>query len=87
MALDGDLPVLEAYDDARDVMFLKPPAHVAVLPMRPGGFAVFYPHDVHGLAGFEGQAEGGPPTAGRGCHEKDRTVGGIGPDPRSITTG
>ena len=24
VALDGDLPVLEAYDDARDVMFLNP---------------------------------------------------------------
>ena len=56
VTLDGDLPVLEAYDDARDVMFLKPPAHVASLPMRPGWFAVFYPHDLHRP----------------GCHLKDK---------------
>jgi YhcH/YjgK/YiaL family protein len=55
-ALDGGLPVLEAYDEARDVMFLKPPAHVASLPMRPGWFAVFFPHDVHRP----------------GCHLRDR---------------
>lgn len=47
VALDGGLPILEAYDEQRDVMFLKPPAHVASLPMRPGLFAVFYPHDIH----------------------------------------
>jgi YhcH/YjgK/YiaL family protein len=47
VALERDLPVLEAYDEQRDVMFLKPPAHAASLPMRPGRFAVFFPHDVH----------------------------------------
>ncbi len=47
IALDTDLPVLEAYDEKRDVMFLKPPQHVASLVMTPGCFAVFYPHDVH----------------------------------------
>lgn len=55
-ALDGGLPVLEAYDEARDVVFLKPPAHAASLPMRPGWFAVFFPHDVHRP----------------GCHLRDR---------------
>jgi YhcH/YjgK/YiaL family protein len=47
VALDRDLPVLEAYDGPKDVMFLQPPRHVASLPMRPGVFAVFYPHDIH----------------------------------------
>ena len=47
VSLDNDLPLLEAYDEKRDVMFLKPPEHVASLPMRPGFFVVFYPHDVH----------------------------------------
>jgi len=47
VSLDKDLPLLEAYDETRDVMFLKPPEHVASLPMRPGFFVVFYPHDVH----------------------------------------
>jgi YhcH/YjgK/YiaL family protein len=47
ISLDKELPLLEAYDEARDVMFLKPPRHVASLPMRPGFFVVFYPHDVH----------------------------------------
>jgi YhcH/YjgK/YiaL family protein len=56
VALDRELPVLEAYDEKRDVMFLKPPEHVAALPMRPGWFAVFYPHDLHRP----------------GCHLKDK---------------
>ena len=47
VSLDKDLPTLEAYDEKRDVMFLKPPEHVASLPMNPGYFVVFYPHDVH----------------------------------------
>jgi YhcH/YjgK/YiaL family protein len=28
-------------------MFLAPPQQAASLPMRPGFFAVFYPHDIH----------------------------------------
>ena len=56
VVLDRELPVIEAYDEKRDVMFLKPPEHVAALPMRPGWFAVFYPHDVHRP----------------GCHLKDK---------------
>jgi len=47
VTLERDLPPLEVYDPQRDVMFLKPPAHAATLPLRPGWFAVFYPHDVH----------------------------------------
>jgi YhcH/YjgK/YiaL family protein len=47
VSLDQDLPPLEAYDEKRDVMFLKAPQHVASLLMKPGCFAVFYPHDIH----------------------------------------
>jgi YhcH/YjgK/YiaL family protein len=47
VSLDRDLPTLEAYDEERDVMFLVPPQEVASLAMRPGFFAVFYPHDTH----------------------------------------
>ena len=47
VSLDKDLPTLEAYDEKRDVMFLKPPEHVASLVMKPGQFGVFYPHDTH----------------------------------------
>lgn len=47
VSLDRYLPTLEAYDGQRDVMFLKPPQQVASLAMRPGYFAVFYPHDIH----------------------------------------
>jgi len=47
VSLEKDLSTLEAYDEKKDVMFLKPPQHVASLPMRPGWFGVFYPHDIH----------------------------------------
>lgn len=47
VALDRDLAVLEAYDEQRDVVFLGPPGHAASLPMKPGCFGVFYPHDIH----------------------------------------
>jgi YhcH/YjgK/YiaL family protein len=47
VSLGKDLPILEAYDETRDVMFLQPPPQFASLPMRPGFFAVFYPHDIH----------------------------------------
>ena len=47
VSLDKDLPTLEAYDEKRDVMFLKPPQHVASLVMKPGCFGVFYPNDIH----------------------------------------
>jgi len=47
VSLEKDLPTLEAYDEKKDVMFMKPPQHVASLPMRPGWFGVFYPHDIH----------------------------------------
>lgn len=47
VSLEKDLPVLEAYDEKRDVMFLKPPQQVASLVMRSGVFGIFYPHDIH----------------------------------------
>jgi len=47
VSLERDLPAVEAYDEIRDVMFLKPPMQFASLAMRPGFFAVFYPHDIH----------------------------------------
>jgi YhcH/YjgK/YiaL family protein len=47
VSLDRDLPTLEAYDEKKEVVFLKPPEHAAFLPMRSGCFAVFYPNDVH----------------------------------------
>lgn len=47
VSLDEDLPILEAYDEKRDVMFLRPPQHAASMVMKPGCFGVFYPHDIH----------------------------------------
>ena len=47
VSLDKGLATLETYDKKRDVMFLKPPEHVASMPMHPGYFVVFYPHDAH----------------------------------------
>lgn len=47
VSLEKDLPTLEAYDEKKEVMFLKAPQHVASLPMKPGYFAVFYPPDTH----------------------------------------
>lgn len=47
VSLDEHLPVIEAHDDARDVMFLGAPQRFASLAMTPGGFAVFHPHDAH----------------------------------------
>ena len=47
VSLEKDLPVLEAYDEKREVMFLVPPKEFALLAMKPGCFAVFYPEDVH----------------------------------------
>jgi YhcH/YjgK/YiaL family protein len=47
VSLERNLSVLEGYNAERDVMFLQPPQQVASLAMRPGFFAVFYPHDIH----------------------------------------
>ena len=47
VSLDKNLPVIEGYDEKRDVMFLAPPQRFASLSMHPGFFAVFFPHDIH----------------------------------------
>ncbi len=57
VSLDEDLQTIEAYDEKRDVMFLKPPQHAASLVMKPGCFGVFFPHDIHRP----------------GCHLQDRS--------------
>jgi YhcH/YjgK/YiaL family protein len=47
VSLGKDHPILEAYDEKKEVMFLTPPKEFASLVMKPGHFAVFYPQDVH----------------------------------------
>jgi YhcH/YjgK/YiaL family protein len=47
VSLEKDLPVLEAYDETREVMFWRPPHDFASLVMKPGCFAVFYPQEIH----------------------------------------
>ena len=47
VSLAPDLASLEEYSEAKDVIFLEPPRDWASLVMRPGYFAVFFPHDVH----------------------------------------
>jgi biofilm protein TabA len=47
VSLGQDLSILETYDDNKDVMFLAAPRQFASLPMKPGYFAVFFPHDIH----------------------------------------
>ena len=47
VSLEKDHPILEAYDEKKEVVFLKPPKEFASLVMKPGRFAVFYPQDVH----------------------------------------
>lgn len=46
-SLSKDLKTLEEYSATKDVLFLEPPPDPASLAMRPGYFAVFFPHDVH----------------------------------------
>ena len=46
-ALDSDLAPVEEYSEENDVVFLESPKDASVLVMRPGYFAVFYPHDIH----------------------------------------
>ena len=44
----SDIPkTLEDYSSTRDVVFFEPPGEPASLAMRPGYFAVFFPHDIH----------------------------------------
>lgn len=46
-SLEPELKPWTEYDDARDLVFLEEPGDYASLVLRPGLFAVFFPHDVH----------------------------------------
>lgn len=46
-SLSDNPKTLEDYSSTRDVLFFEPPAESACLAMRPGYFAVFFPHDIH----------------------------------------
>jgi biofilm protein TabA len=41
------LEIIEEYSETKDVIFLGSPPDFASLPISPGCFAVFYPHDIH----------------------------------------
>jgi biofilm protein TabA len=43
----SDLKPLEEYFEPKDIIFLQPPPDFASLVMRPGYFAVVFPHEVH----------------------------------------
>jgi biofilm protein TabA len=47
VSLSADLKPLQEYSETKDVIFLEPPREYASLVMKPGYFAVFYPHDIH----------------------------------------
>jgi YhcH/YjgK/YiaL family protein len=47
VSLASDLSLIEAYSEENDVMFFESPGAVSTLVMKPGYFAVFYPHDIH----------------------------------------
>ena len=47
VSLANDLPLIETYSEEKDVMFFESPEAISTLVMKPGYFAVFYPHDIH----------------------------------------
>ena len=47
VSLAKNLQVLEEYSDEHDVEFFESPETYSSLSMKPGYFAVFYPHDIH----------------------------------------
>ncbi|GAK60603.1 putative beta-D-galactosidase [Candidatus Vecturithrix granuli] len=47
VSLEANLPILQEYNETKDIYFVQPPAEYASLPMKPGYFAVFYPQDIH----------------------------------------
>lgn len=58
--LDDALMIVTPYDQAKDAEFYaKDTRPSATLHMRPGAFAIFFPHDAHG----PNQAIGGKPTS------------------------
>jgi YhcH/YjgK/YiaL family protein len=47
VSLETTLPLLQEYNESKDVMHLEPPKEWASLVMKPSYFAVFYPQDIH----------------------------------------
>ena len=47
VSLEQNLQNIEDYSDINDVEFLESPATYSSLVMKPGYFAIFYPHDLH----------------------------------------
>jgi biofilm protein TabA len=47
VTLENNLDPLEKYSKENDVIFLESPKDSSVLTMKPGYFAVFFPHDIH----------------------------------------
>lgn len=47
ISLEANLPLLQEYNETKDIFFVQPPAECASLVMQPGYFAVFYPQDFH----------------------------------------
>lgn len=47
VSLENNLPVLQEYNPAKDILYHQPPADATTLAMKPGYFAIFYPQDVH----------------------------------------
>lgn len=47
VSLAANLPLLQEYNETKDIMHLQPPQEYASLVMKTGYAAVFYPQDVH----------------------------------------
>lgn len=47
VSLDANLPILQEYNETKDIFFVQPPVEYASLVMKPRYFAVFYPQDIH----------------------------------------
>lgn len=47
VALNEAMEITQPYSDADDVTLFATPEQYSSLVMKPGFFAVFYPHDVH----------------------------------------
>ena len=47
VSLEANLPLLQEYNETKDIFFVQAPEEYASLMMKPGYFAVFYPQDIH----------------------------------------
>ncbi len=47
VSLEQNLRTLEEYSEENDVEFFESPTIYTSLVMKPGYFALFYPHDIH----------------------------------------